>query len=175
MCTNDTFAALVTAFDYLNEPGQHFGYGRESFKLSKEAQLPIVNAAKNECELMRNILAFENIRSLAARYPDTDATDDYNALIHECSIPYVPIGEVTEWCCRGEYGKVLHLMACYEYQSCESDDWESTTAYKFCRELEQLILKKLRNAVPESDQPSWGSYKRPAGNPGPISLSALLR
>ena len=174
MCTNDTFAALVTAFDYLKQPGGYFGNRRDMFSQSAEAQLPIINAAKNECELMRNILAYENIRSLAARYPQ-DAEDGAKAIQAECSIPYMPIGEITEWCIMGQFGKVLHLMACYEYQSCESDDWESTTAYKFCRELEHLILQKLRNAVPESDQPSWGSYKRPAGNPGPISLSALLR
>ena len=182
MCTSDTFAALVTACDCLKQPGQYFGYRREVFSLSKEAQLPIVKCACNEAELMRNILAYENIRSLSARYPNDeqrawlhDDSDDAKALAHECSIRFMPIGEVTEWCTRGQYGKVLHLMACYEYQSCESDDWETTTAYKFCRELEQLILSKLRDSIPDADQPSWGGYKRPDGNPGPISLSSLLK
>lgn len=174
LCSNDTFAALVTAFDTLKNPGESFAYGYELFKDSKEAAMPIICGARNECELMRNILAYENVRSLAARYP-ADADDDGVTIASICAEPFKPVGEVTQWIMARQYGKVLHLLASYEYQSCESNDWQTTTAFKFCCELKNQILRRLRNSIPDSEQPSWGSYQRPAGNPGPISLSALLR
>jgi hypothetical protein len=46
----------------------------------------------------------------------------------------------------------LKNIACYEYQSCETDDWEETEAYRFCEALKDRIADTaLRN-----DADPWG-------------------
>ena len=40
--------------------------------------------------------------------------------------------------------------------------------------MNSQIMKRLRKTIPEQEPENlWGGYKRPVGNPGPISLSAL--
>lgn len=47
---------------------------------------------------------------------------------------------------------LLKIIHCYEYQSCESDDWAFTEARAFCRTLEREIVCSLPGY---SDAP-WG-------------------
>lgn len=45
----------------------------------------------------------------------------------------------------------LKALACYEYQSCESDDWESTEAFAFCEALRHTLIW----ALPNIDDAAW--------------------
>ena len=172
MCSSDTFDALVTAYYQLKSPGDSFSYRRRLIRDFPEALKPGVKSAKNECDLMRRILIYENARSCTDRYRgDSEYGDEAKDLYQ---VKFAQIGEVNEWAIKRQYGKILNLMASYEYQACECDDWESSAAYGFCRGLEQLILNRLRNELLDAEKPSWGGYTRPAGNTGPISLAQLM-
>lgn len=39
--------------------------------------------------------------------------------------------------------RVLKVLACYEYQACESDDWRETEAHWFCRYLQSYLIYAL--------------------------------
>ncbi|ETB37543.1 hypothetical protein O974_28215, partial [Mycobacterium avium 11-0986] len=41
---------------------------------------------------------------------------------------------------------------CYEYQACEPNDWQTTEAYAFCRELHNMLIQVL----PGYDPAPWG-------------------
>ena len=39
--------------------------------------------------------------------------------------------------------ELLSALACYEYQACETEDWESTEAAAFCRALRKELISRL--------------------------------
>ena len=39
--------------------------------------------------------------------------------------------------------KMLKVLACYEYQSCEHPEWKSSEAYRFCKVLEGRLIARL--------------------------------
>ena len=66
------------------------------------------------------ILLNENFRSVNCRYDEDYPPDTY---------AYCPIRAYSA-------AEILKACACYEYQSCETDDWEETEAYAIAQALE---------------------------------------
>lgn len=166
MVSSDTFDAIVTAFDWLSLHNRYYDRKEWCDHFSKDSQ------NEHGClRLLRNMLIKANIDSLHARYKDPEDMYDASELY---DTPFEQVGEVNQWLTQRQYGKVLHLMACFDYQSCEVNDWEKTDAYRFLQTIEKLILAEMRHSVPDDQQPSWGSYARPADNAGPVSLMSLL-
>jgi hypothetical protein len=58
----------------------------------------------------------------------------------------------------------LKNIACYEYQSCESNDWEDTEAFRFCAALKDRIAEI---AVPFRECDPWGFTDRHLGREVP--------
>jgi len=170
--SSDTFDALVTAWDFLTPKGGDPGFSIRrlmSFKFSPE------ESSKGLLQNLRNMLIKENCASVRCRYPigynSDSVTDVLNRLME---IKYSEIGEVNEWCINEQWGYILMLVDCYTYQSCEGSDWKASDSYEFCQSIETQIMKRLRKTIPEQEPENlWGGYKRPVGNPGPISLNAL--
>ena len=108
-----------------------------------------------------NILMCENYRSLRARYDDAE-------------IPHrvkVTLGEVMR-ATQIPAVNVLHSIACFEYQACESDDWDQTDAYKICEQIRCAAIRSL----PGYDDAPWGApfeFKQPAAEV--ITLSSMVR
>jgi hypothetical protein len=50
----------------------------------------------------------------------------------------------------------LKSIACYEYQSCERDDWEASEAKALCESMRSLAISSL----PGYDAAEWGAPKR---------------
>jgi hypothetical protein len=101
-----------------------------------------------ECELAKaegsrektiEMLAKENIKSIACRYPDTKgketesftdmALDEYVA---EAQFPIDPDSPIPS------PGEVLSLVRRYEYQSCEHKGWEDSKARKFMDGVKEI-------------------------------------
>jgi len=70
----------------------------------------------------------ENHRSVSARYGELQATPEYR--YRETARRVSAVG-------------ALKLLRCFEYQSCESADWEVTEAYRFCEGLRTLLIARL--------------------------------
>ena len=108
-----------------------------------------------------NILLRENYRSLRARYDDAE-------------IPHrvkVTLGEVMR-ATQIPAVNVLHSVACFEYQACESDDWDQTDAYKICDQISRAAIRRL----PGYDDAPWGApfkFEQPAAEV--ISISSMMR
>lgn len=87
-------------------------------------------------------LLLENVRSLKARYSD----DWWDGQEIE---PFRNI-------CRGDvdYSDVLGALACYEYQACESNEWDKS----FAHALIQATRRKVCSMI---SQNSW-EYTRPS-------------
>ena len=93
------------------------------------------------------MLLDENIKSVDHRYEDCEVTDLPGRVDGDYLIPfkhklsYNPLPAVT----------VFSLINCYRYQSSETDDWEQTEAYAFCRQLEGRLIRNL----PGYDAAPW--------------------
>ena len=93
------------------------------------------------------MLLDECIRSVGTRYEESNITnlpgrtDAEYILPFEFKYSYEPPTPV----------EALKLIACYEYQSCETDDWKETEAYAFCEALISSTIGRL----PGYDEAPW--------------------
>jgi hypothetical protein len=83
----------------------------------------------------------ENRKSIRARYP-ADSCEARTYVYKPADSPPVVLRSALE---------VLKLVQCYEYQSCEHDNWKDSAAAKFCGEL----TARLINALPGYDAAPW--------------------
>lgn len=119
-----------------------------------------------------------NILSVLARYPD-DAKDveDAKRIARETGESPMP-GPIKEDFDIGddfpfihntpEPLQVLHSCSCYEYQSCETETWELSEAWRFIDSLRAAAIRRL-----QADKDlTWGSPKLVAGRTGTHWMSA---
>ncbi len=105
------------------------------------------------------VLAREVIRSVTYRYPDIVGEGFENApgprpLTTEQqyiadSSRYIDLDRLDI-----SLADMVALVACYEYQACETDDWADSPAFMICRSVDQIILSKLRDQA--SKRYEWG-------------------
>ena len=80
-----------------------------------------------ERDILKSLLR-TNLDSLKARYPDSDDSDDLGYKFNpEKGLP--PI-------------QVYKLAACYEYQSCEHEGWESSQEKKWMESLKASAIER---------------------------------
>lgn len=105
------------------------------------------------------MLVKENLSSIHARYPDTltnpEATpgpiDQYWLREYRFTEPAHALQAIA----------AIKLLDCYEYQSCEHKEWETSDARKFCDHLR----RKLVTYVPGYDEAAWEFDLRLIGHP----------
>ncbi|RGE19028.1 hypothetical protein [Leucobacter sp. wl10] len=73
------------------------------------------------------MLLAENQRSVNYRYNEQKLEEHYT---HGPSSPRSPV-------------EILFAIACYEYQSCETPDWEQSEAAAFCRKLRMHMIVQI--------------------------------
>lgn len=94
------------------------------------------------------MLRAQNIRSVQARYPSEEWPDTPAELVGAPAHFYSPL-------------EVIHAIHCYEYQSCETEDWESTDACRWCRDAERTLLRQ----IPEYDNAEYHLDRPRTSNP----------
>lgn len=97
-----------------------------------------------------NMLWRENIKSVSARYPgESSAT-----LPGPVNVEFV-IKSEDFWQNWETFNpvQVLKSIRCFNYQSCEHDDWEKSQAFAFLRALEVAAI----NALDGYEEAEWGA------------------
>lgn len=88
-------------------------------------------------DTLGQMLAAENTRSVRERYDDADARS------------LIPDWADSGYCYTPPHGRrpnvieLLKAINCYEYQTCETDDWADTEAAQFCNTLRDLLIRYL--------------------------------
>jgi hypothetical protein len=101
------------------------------------------------------LLLRENIRSLEARYPGSDFSPcEWGAgavrYAYKYAVPDLTIRGLT---------KVIKACDCYDYQSCEADDYYSTPAARFVHAVRgQCVASGGEEEGPMYDSLPWGDY-----------------
>lgn len=122
ICDNETITCIARAFiDY----GVEFRGGRPKTWVEQ-----ICIDVQEETKRIGQALLEANYKSVNFRYnEDTE----------------VPEFEPAELKDGFDEGVVIGCIACYDYQSCEVNDWEETLIYKDLQRLKDKILKRLVN------------------------------
>lgn len=106
-------------------------------------------------EAYANLLFAENIRSVMARYPDTQKSGD---LPGPCDMPEEITITNRDMCnprlMRLQPVWLLKMCDCLEYQSCETDDWQTTPACDLLRAIRKAAIR----ALPGYDAGPWDYY-----------------
>ena len=116
----------------------HVKVGDKSFR--KELDLSTANE-------VGQMLVSECVASVMGRYKDCTFTDLPGPNDAYWVLPY-----------KYESGQVptpvetIKLVRCYEYQSCEHEEWEDSEARKFCKALISTAIEVL----PGYDEAPWG-------------------
>lgn len=85
---------------------------------------------------MVKLMAQANIDSLIARYGDDPK--DYSNYVDECLNSFSTLG-------RADLGSddIYNMLMCWEYQSCEVDNWHETDAFWLHIYLKDWVAKKM--------------------------------
>ncbi len=97
-----------------------------------------------EPEKIAEILAEENIRSVSARYEREPDEADF-MYINQCK-------ELVKRSVSVSTGQIAKHLSCLEYQSCETDDYYQTDAYKIL----VTIMEDLLDEAPGYKAANWG-------------------
>lgn len=92
----------------------------------------------NTADELGRLLWTENHRSVNYRYREKTKAPDYYFRERAAFSPVEAI-------------KAVH---CFEYQSCEHDGWEDSTAKRIC----ERIIRAATHALPGYDDAPWGVY-----------------
>lgn len=77
----------------------------------------------------------ENVRSVAARYPN-EAAEWADAMVDANAYGFPPLARVPAL----EAAAVLKAISCLEYQSCEHRGWKTSEAKRFCEALRTRLV-----------------------------------
>ena len=135
---------------------KHIGTLAASFCFSRASEWRHIGT----CDEIAETLARQNLRSVESRYPDLTgrgaeeflsiSNQDYIAASARASFD---VRNALQYSKAGRWhADLLKAAQCYEYQSCETSDWEQTQAAKVCREIISLTISEL----PGYDAAPWG-------------------
>lgn len=108
--------------------------------------------------LIKEELRLENMASLWARYPK-DANLFWEGIEPE-AFKRIYADQAT-------IAQALGALRCYEYQACESENWQSSFAFALC--------KAIRKALCDMVACDHWEYERPAGLAERVSLTDMMR
>ena len=116
-----------------HERGAPWGPGMVDHMAPRRRELTLETA--NQVGAM---LAAENRRSVDHRYNETEMEDFYTFTRYPGSGDSVAPGTP-----QLDPVQVLKAIACYEYQSCEHPEWETSEAHEFCIMLRHATIARL--------------------------------
>ena len=140
---------------YICNP-EHFGL-LAAYYATKE------NKGSEFAERAAHILALENIRSVATRYPDDKDGQRPGPCMYDDEICLA--ARVWAKCYFNRLPAftspvaILGMCSCLDYQSCETEDWRSTKAFGLLCQIESCATRQLPGY---DDAPwNWSDEKQP--------------
>ena len=103
--------------------------------------------------LYADTLYQENVRSVQARYPD-DRRDNLPGPLNDPGFIEVTHRDIQNGRLRLQPVALLKMCDCLEYQSCETEDYRSTVAYRLLNAMRKAMIHDL----PGYDDAPWDFY-----------------
>ncbi len=99
-----------------------------------------------EPQSVGTVLVAQNWRSVNYRYRENDEPESYT--FHTYAGPMEPIA-------------VIKACDCYDYQACETDDYQDTDAAKIVRLIRDRAIGEVLRQLPAYDRAPWGAAPNP--------------
>jgi len=141
MVSKSHINALV-AVAYYGPAGAHSRYWYAPYFHDHKLQ-------REDLDELGDMLVKENLSSIHARYPDTISNPD--ATPGPCNNYWLEPFQFADGSKRPNVVQALKLIACYEYQSCEHDEWERSAARRYCEGLRHALI----NCLPGYEEAPW--------------------
>ena len=93
----------------------------------------------------------ENLKSIDSRYPDCKEDGKYPGPI-DFSTKDIVSYTYKRASQRVKLIDALKAIDCYEYQTCEHNDWEKSESFAICQSLRKWLISRL----PGYEEASWG-------------------
>ena len=106
------------------------------------------------------VLFWGNEESIKARYPDPDlhmsmlSPADADGYLEGRSIPIVD-----HWMQQKTTGHMVELLRDFEYQSCESADWEKSLAFQICEQIRGYLIEDLAERDCPRGEIDWAEFE----------------
>ena len=115
----------------------------------------------------------QNIKSLDARYPNSDnSPEKWFSRKEDTVFKFKRSASVSRWLMNGTPGQIHSILNSYMYQSCEDDQWRLSLAYQICRQIEGKLLDELKE---DENELTGSCFREPATEyPAPTPLSELV-
>lgn len=123
-----------------------------------------------------NILWNQNVASIEARYPDTKGhPENRPGTIADQTLPEFVARDFSRGLVEIEPAQVMRACRCYEYQSCEDEEWKTSDAKAFSDALYEKAAEKLceEDAARRKVELKWGIDELPMSMPNAVSIFAL--
>lgn len=142
--------AAVSLRSHRDSPFSYYHDGRRRVLLKHDSMADGGGVTPSE---LGQILWSENRRSIEARYPDCKDSNDLPGEIGEdWKYSHRPVNTSLA-VFRTEPTQVFMSCSCFEYQACETEDWEDSEAH--------TILDAIRSAawcmLPGYEKCTWGA------------------
>lgn len=169
ICNPHHIGRLAGAFEWLNNEYSR-GYRPE--------------AVKEYCANTAAQLCNWNVRSIAARYPDTkgaeaanflgniDSNEQYVEEAAEAAYQYFQ-GFILQSPTKKVMAELIQMATCLEYQSCEHAESEQDTGHKINAVIMRRFAKKLADLVTGDDGKVW-EWHPSDDKPGPDLVEIRL-
>ncbi len=110
--------------------------------LAGSAGQPWVYYTHEDVQQVRDELKLENLASVRARYPNADFET-----LNTGATRFRPIYQD-----QATPAEMLGALRCYEYQACETDEWELSHAYALCKAIKNRIVSQLSDGLWEYER-----------------------
>ena len=177
-------AALERAFVIAEEEvSTKLGYFEQQndFRLRAEslikAHKPVYKGLA-PCKAVFNLLLFENVRSLKARYPD-DMKVPHKDQIWFNEYDFKKSSTVTKWVSERDSRGLLmvwQMLQGWSYQSCEHFEYRNSVAYQIEQQIQYAILDLLKKRYcPDQEKDRvWTTWKDPQLDSHVVCISDML-
>lgn len=129
----------------------------KSIQQTKYSDLTIVSLTSNDAQFAKQVLHDANVYSLVCRYDDNP-----NDFVMK-KFQFVYFNDDVTF-----YKTFFGAVKCFEYQACESRDWEKTFAYFLVRAMQEKLLSEFTNGY-------WDyNPAPPSTSPIPIEVIAKI-
>lgn len=120
-------SAYIMSDQQINDIVNYFVNATASNQLWIKVDGDYCYLTRDNARIVASILYLENVRSVDARYNETNTAD----FAYKASYNTVTDKEVS------------HLIDSLEYQSCETDDYYTTEAYKILCSMRKNLLQRI--------------------------------
>ena len=139
---------LVASALHVNERGRFHDYGFRWHDGKSGHQLDQYNATR-----IGQMLWDECINSVKYRYPEPNEHGLPGPIEETFIYEHIPPGPSFE----PTPAQIIKAVRCYQYQSCEHPEWETSSAHAFCNEL----IMGITSLLPDYEEAPWGAPEIP--------------